>query len=205
MAKKIIDLIVASISLIFLLPIISVLCILVLWLHGRPAIFCQLRAGLNGKPFVMYKFRTMTNQLDCSGQLLNDSERVTPFGRFLRSASLDELPGLWNVIKGDMSLVGPRPLLVEYTPYYSKTQFRRHEVLPGLTGWAQINGRNTISWDEKFELDVWYVDNKSTLLDFKILAITSIKVLGRIGVEHKNNITMPKFSDVKKDNMNEGQ
>ena len=204
MAKKIIDLVVTSLSLIILLPIISILFLLVLFLHGRPVIFGQLRVGLNGNTFIMYKFRTMTNQLDYNGQLLDDSKRVTAFGRFLRSTSLDELPELWNVIKGDMSLVGPRPLLVEYIPYYSKKQFRRHEVLPGLTGWAQINGRNTISWDEKFELDIWYVENKSILLDIKIIAITLFKVICRIDVEHKKNITMPKFSEVKKENNTSG-
>ena len=204
MAKKIIDLVVTSLSLIILLPIISILFLLVLFLHGRPVIFGQLRVGLNGNTFIMYKFRTMTNQLDYNGQLLDDSKRVTAFGRFLRSTSLDELPELWNVIKGDMSLVGPRPLLVEYIPYYSKKQFRRHEVLPGLTGWAQINGRNTISWDEKFELDIGYVENKSILLDIKIIAITLFKVICRIDVEHKKNITMPKFSEVKKENNTSG-
>ena len=204
MAKKIIDLVVTSISLVILLPIISILFLLVLLLHGRPVIFSQLRVGLNGNPFMMYKFRTMTNQLDNNGQLLDDSLRVTAFGRFLRSTSLDELPELWNVIKGDMSLVGPRPLLVEYIPYYSKKQFRRHEVLPGLTGWAQINGRNTISWDEKFELDIWYVENKSILLDIKIIAITLFKVVCRIDVEYKKNITMPKFSKIKKGNNTSG-
>jgi len=200
MANKIIDLVVTSISLIILLPLISVLFILILWLHGRPVIFRQLRVGLNGKPFIMYKFRTMTNQLDYNGKLLGDSQRITAFGKFLRRTSLDELPELWNVIKGDMSLVGPRPLLVEYIPYYSKKQFRRHEVLPGLTGWAQINGRNKISWDERFELDVWYVKNKSILLDLKIIVITVFKVIGRVDVEHQNNITMPKFSKIKKQN-----
>ncbi len=196
MMKKLIDLAIISISVFVLLPLILIIWILILGFLGRPAIFCQERAGLHGKPFMMYKFRTMTNELDYKGQLLDDSARITAFGRLLRSTSLDELPGIWNVIKGDMSLVGPRPLLVEYTPFYSKAQFRRHEVLPGLTGWAQINGRNSISWDQKFELDVWYVDNYSILLDLKILAVTFFKVLCRVGVENNDSITMQKFSEI---------
>ena len=205
MTKRMIDLLISSILLVIFLPVIFILGILVLWLHGMPAIFCQQRAGIYGKPFVMYKLRTMTNHLDCNDQLLDDSQRITRFGRFLRNTSLDELPGLWNVIKGDMSLVGPRPLLVEYLPYYSKIQFRRHEVLPGLTGWAQINGRNKISWDERFDLDIWYVDNRSIFLDFKILVFTVSKVICRIGVEHDSDITMPKFSETKFNETGKGQ
>mgnify|MGYP001328041628 CR=1 FL=1 len=204
MIKRIIDLLVSSTLLVLLSPIVLILSISVLCLHGRPAIFCQPRAGINGKPFMMYKLRTMTNQLDCNGQLLDDFDRLTRFGRFLRSTSLDELPGLWNVIRGDMSLVGPRPLLLEYIPHYSKTQFRRHEVLPGVTGWAQINGRNKIPWDKKFELDVWYVDNRSILLDIKILAMSLSKVLKRVDVEDEKNITAPKFSRNKEEKNTSG-
>lgn len=161
---------------------------------GRPVFFRQTRPGKNGQPFQMVKFRTMTDERGADAQLLPDSERLTPFGLFLRSSSLDELPELWNVLKGDMSLVGPRPLLMEYLPLYSAEQARRHEVRPGITGWAQINGRNALNWDEKFALDIWYVDNKSLGLDVKILWLTIRKVLVRDGINAAGDATMPRFA-----------
>jgi lipopolysaccharide/colanic/teichoic acid biosynthesis glycosyltransferase len=164
---------------------------------GRPVFFRQVRPGLHGKPFEMVKFRTMTDERRPDGQLLPDAERLTPFGRFLRATSLDELPELWNVIKGDMSLVGPRPLLMEYLPLYIPAQARRHEVRPGITGWAQVNGRNAISWEEKFKLDVWYVDNRSIWLDIKILWLTVRKVLVRDGISAQGEATMTKFTGTK--------
>jgi len=191
--KRLFDLVVA----LLLLPSIFLMCLMItLFVKiklGSPVIFTQLRPGLNGKIFNMVKFRTMTNKCDLDGNLLPDSIRLTKFGKFLRSTSLDELPGLWNVLKGDMSLVGPRPLLVEYLPLYSEKQSRRHEVRPGITGWAQVNGRNTISWDKKFDLDVWYVDNQSIWLDIKILWMTIKKVIVRDGISAKYEVTMPKF------------
>lgn len=161
---------------------------------GSPVFFCQLRPGLHGLPFRMIKFRTMTDARGADGELLPDAGRLTSFGRFLRASSLDELPELWNVLKGDMSLVGPRPLLMDYLPLYSAEQSRRHEVRPGVTGWAQINGRNALSWDEKFKLDVWYVDNRSLWLDIKILWLTVRKVLVRDGISAAGEVTMPRFT-----------
>ena len=161
---------------------------------GSPALFRQTRPGLRGRPFNMVKFRTMTNELSTNGQLLPDADRLTSFGRFLRASSLDELPELWNVLKGDMSLVGPRPLLVEYLPLYSAHEARRHEVRPGITGWAQVNGRNALSWQEKFKLDVWYVDNRSMWLDLKILWMTLRKVVVREGISAAGEATMPRFT-----------
>lgn len=160
---------------------------------GSPAFFRQTRPGMHGRPFNMVKFRTMTDARGADGALLPDADRLTPFGRFLRASSLDELPELWNVLKGDMSLVGPRPLLMDYLPLYSAEQSRRHEVRPGITGWAQINGRNALSWDEKFKLDVWYVDNRSLWLDIKILWLTVRKVLVRDGISAAGEATMPRF------------
>lgn len=161
---------------------------------GTPVFFRQVRPGLGGKPFEMIKFRTMRDALDAKGNPLPDSERMTPFGRFLRSASLDELPEFFNILKGDMSLVGPRPLLMEYLPLYNARQAKRHGVRPGLTGWAQINGRNALSWEEKFELDVWYVENRSFWLDLKIIFLTFKKVLAREGISAAGEATMPKFT-----------
>ena len=160
---------------------------------GSPVFFNQPRPGLNGHIFNMKKFRTMKNDYDSSGVLLPDTERTTQFGQFLRSTSLDELPGIWAVLKGDMSLVGPRPLLVEYIPLYSEKQLRRHEVKPGITGWAQINGRNDISWEEKFDLDLWYVENRSIWLDVKILMLTVKRVIARNGVSAPGHLNMPVF------------
>ena len=170
--KRFFDLISSFIGLLFLLPVIVLIVLLVRLKIGSPIFFKQARPGLNGNLFNMYKLRSMTNECDKDGNLLSDEVRLTKFGKFLRSTSLDELPGLWSVLKGDMSLVGPRPLLVEYLPLYSEKQSRRHEVRPGITGWAQVNGRNAISWDEKFDLDLWYVDNQSIWLDIKILWLT---------------------------------
>jgi len=191
--KRIFDLIVVSISLPFLLPSVAIIAILIRIRLGSPIFFKQARPGLNGEIFNMYKFRTMTNECDKNGALKPDNLRLTKFGQFLRSTSLDELPGLWSVMKGDMSLAGPRPLLIEYLPLYSKKQSRRHEVKPGITGWAQVNGRNAISWDEKFDLDVWYVDNQSIWLDIKILWLTVKKVIMRDGISQNNHVTMDKF------------
>jgi lipopolysaccharide/colanic/teichoic acid biosynthesis glycosyltransferase len=167
---------------------------------GSPAFFNQIRPGLNGRPFEMVKFRSMTDERGSNGQLLPDADRLTPFGRFLRSSSMDELPGLWNVLKGDMSLVGPRPLLMQYLPLYSSEQARRHNVRPGITGWAQVNGRNALSWDDKFKLDVWYVDNRSLWLDIKILLMTVRKVFLRDGISATGEATMSAFTG--SDNIN---
>ena len=178
----------------FLAPLFLTLMVLVRLRLGSPVFFSQVRPGMGGRPFRMFKFRTMTNQRDESGELLPDSVRLTRFGKFLRSSSLDELPELWNVLKGDMSLVGPRPLLMEYLPLYNERQNRRHEVRPGITGWAQVNGRNAISWEQKFELDVWYVENQSFWLDLKILFLTVWKVVRRDGISAAGDATMPKFT-----------
>ncbi len=161
---------------------------------GSPVMFHQLRPGLHGRPFLMVKFRTMTDAHDQYGHLLPDSERLTPFGRFLRSSSLDELPELWNVLRGEMSLVGPRPLLMEYLPLYSPVQARRHDVRPGITGWAQVNGRNAVTWNDRFLMDVWYVEHKSILLDIKILWLTLRKVIIREGISAQGEATMPRFT-----------
>jgi lipopolysaccharide/colanic/teichoic acid biosynthesis glycosyltransferase len=160
---------------------------------GSPVFFRQVRPGLNGRPFEMFKFRTMTNECGPDGQLLSDENRLTSFGRWLRATSMDELPELWNVLKGEMCLVGPRPLLMEYLPLYTLEQARRHEVRPGITGWAQVNGRNTISWEEKLELDVWYVDNRSPWLDIKILWLTLKKVVMREDINAEGDATVPRF------------
>lgn len=189
MPKRSFDFIAASAALFFLSPVILFVCCFVRVFLGSPVFFCQKRPGLNGRSFVMYKFRSM---LDVPG--LSDADRLNRAGKLLRATSLDELPELWNVIKGDMSLVGPRPLLAEYLPLYSREQSRRHEVRPGITGWAQINGRNAISWEDKFALDVWYVDNQSLWLDLKILFLTVKKVLIRDGISAAGEATMPKFT-----------
>ena len=179
--------------LVFSIPIL-LLVFLIRKKLGGPVIFRQKRPGLNGQVFEMIKFRTMTDERGADGELLPDAQRLTPFGRFLRSTSLDELPELWNVLKGDMSLVGPRPLLVEYLPLYTPDQARRHNVRPGVTGWAQVNGRNAISWEEKFKLDVWYVDNQSLRLDLRILWRTLKKVLVREGISANGEATMTRFT-----------
>ena len=191
--KRIFEFTIALLALLILLPIFLTISILVLLKMGTPIFFIQSRPGLNSKTFKMYKFRTMTNKCDKNGKLLEDKDRLSNFGSFLRSTSLDELPTLWNVLCGNMSLVGPRPLLIEYLPLYSKNQARRHEVRPGITGWAQVNGRNAISWNEKFELDTWYVENQSFALDMKIILLTLKKVIKRDGISHNNHVTMEKF------------
>ena len=178
-SKYIFDFLIALIGMIILAPLLLVLTFFVLLFHGMPILFKQERPGYKGRAFFIYKFRTMNNRSTADGSLLADSERLTRFGHFLRATSLDELPELFNILRGEMSLVGPRPLLMQYLPLYNEEQMRRHEMRPGITGWAQINGRNNISWDEKFKLDIWYVDNKSLLLDIKILLLTIKKVLLR--------------------------
>ena len=195
--KRLIDIVASSFALMILfLPLILLAC-LVAYKIGWPISFSQSRPGLHGKPFRMIKFRTMNNELGMDGHLLPDAQRLSGFGRFLRASSLDELPELWNVLKGDMSLVGPRPLLIEYLPLYNSEQARRHEVRPGVTGWAQVNGRNAISWEEKFKLDVWYVKNQSFFLDVKILALTILKVIKRDGISAQGEVTMTKFTGPK--------
>ncbi len=197
--KRIFDLLLVIPALIVFLPLLTITALCVRFLIGRPILFVQQRPGLHGRPFYLYKFRTMTEGKDQKGNLLPDSERLTPFGRFLRKTSLDELPELWNVLKGDMSLVGPRPLLMEYLDRYTPEQARRHEVRPGITGWAQVNGRNAISWEERFSLDVWYVDNWSLWLDCKILALTVFKTLKREGITEAGEATMSKFMGTERD------
>lgn len=192
--KRIIDILVSLIALIFLSPILLIIYLLVIINLGMPAFFLQERVGKNNKVFKMIKFRTMKDARDKDGNLLSDNERVTKLGSFLRSFSLDELPEIINILKGDMSLVGPRALLVQYLEYYNDEQIRRHEVLPGLTGWAQINGRNSITWKEKFELDVWYVDNWSIWLDIKIFFLTFWKVIKREGINQSETVTMEYFN-----------
>lgn len=191
--KRLFDFFVALFALLILLPVIIVLAVLIKFNLGTPVLFTQERPGLNGNVFKMMKFRTMLDGKDKQGNLLPDAERMTQFGTFLRSTSLDELPGLFNVLKGDMSLVGPRPLLVQYLPLYSNEQARRHNVRPGITGWAQVNGRNAISWEQKFKLDVWYVDNQSFLLDIKILLLTVKKVFVREGISADGHVTIEPF------------
>lgn len=191
--KRTIDFILSLILIILLFPVIILTAIFIVIFIGNPVIFKQTRPGKNAKPFNVYKFRTMTNDRDSKGELLSDVERLNSHGKLIRKLSLDELPQLFNVLKGDLSLVGPRPLLMEYLPLYSSKQSRRHEVKPGITGWAQINGRNAIGWNEKFELDVWYVENQSLWLDFKILILTVKKVFISEGISNGNHVTIEKF------------
>ena len=194
MLKRLLDIIIASIALILLSPLYAFVAYKVKKNLGSPVLFRQVRPGLHGKPFEMIKFRSMKDAVDAQGNPLPDSERLTPFGRMLRSSSLDEMPELWNVIKGDMSIVGPRPLLMEYLPLYNQEQAKRHDVRPGMTGHAQVNGRNAISWEEKFKLDTWYVENQSVWLDFKIMLKTVKKVLAKDDINAENDATMPKFN-----------
>ncbi len=191
--KRAFDLVVSTLVLALLAPLMLIVALLVRIRLGAPVLFRQARPGLHGRPFEMVKFRSMTDARGADGKLLPDAERLPAFGRLLRATSLDELPGLINVWKGEMSLVGPRPLLMQYLPLYDDFQARRHEVRPGITGWAQINGRNALSWDEKFALDIWYVDNRSFLLDLKVLALTALKVLRRHGISAEGEATMPVF------------
>lgn len=195
--KRMFDLLLSFLALGFFLPVILVIALLIRLKLGSPVFFRQTRPGKGGAPFQMVKFRTMLDALDKHGNALPDNQRMTSFGGFLRSTSLDELPELWNVLKGDMSLVGPRPLLMEYLSLYTKEQYRRHEVRPGITGWAQVNGRNAISWEDKFRLDVWYVDNRSFWLDLKILFLTVKKVLFRDGISGEGEATMSRFTGSK--------
>jgi len=196
--KRFFDSLLIILSLPILIPLFILIALLVRVNLGSPVIFIQSRPGLNGRLFNLIKFRTMTYNINDVGVLRSDSERLTKFGKFLRLTSLDELPELWNVLNGTMSLVGPRPLLKEYLPLYSDLQLRRHNVNPGITGWAQINGRNAISWEDKFDFDLWYVDNQSFLLDIKILLLTVIRVITRDGVSAKGEATMSKFTGAKK-------
>lgn len=192
--KRLLDITVSTLAVTLLSPVLAITALVVRQRLGSPVLFRQVRPGLNGKPFEMLKFRTMLDAVGPDGQPLADAARLTSFGRFLRSTSLDELPGLWNVLRGDMSLVGPRPLLMDYLPLYTPSQARRHDVRPGVTGWAQVNGRNAISWEQKFELDTWYVDNVSLWLDLKIMLLTVRKVLIQEGISARGDATMPIFT-----------
>ncbi len=192
--KRLTDIILVVVILFVAAPAMLLLAAAIHIKLGLPSFFCQTRPGLHGQPFQMIKFRTMTDTRDAEGRLLSDAERLTSFGRFLRATSLDELPELWNVLRGDMSLVGPRPLLMEYLPLYTPEQARRHEVRPGITGWAQVNGRNALSWEEKFQLDVWYIDHQSFWLDIKILLLTMKKVLLQDGISAAGEATMSRFT-----------
>lgn len=197
MLKRLIDIVVSLIFLIIFFPFLVILFILVRVNIGKPVLFSQPRLGYNNKSFDIIKFRTMTNATDENGQLLPDEERLTAFGSFLRSTSLDELPEIWNVLKGEMSLVGPRPFIIDYLPLYNREQIRRHDVRPGVTGWAQVNGRNAISWEEKFEYDLWYVDNHSFWVDLKILFLTAKKVFKREGISAQDHVTIERFTGSK--------
>jgi len=194
MLKRLFDVTISALLLIFLLPIIALVFLLIKFNMGSPILFRQSRPGLKGEPFVVYKFRTMSDQKDAFGNTLPDGLRLNSLGRFLRKTSLDELPQLFNVLVGDMSLVGPRPLLLEYLPLYSPEQTKRHLVRPGITGWAQVHGRNTISWQDRFSLDIWYVENASFIVDIKILCMTALKVLRRDGIDAPDADTMKKFT-----------
>lgn len=191
--KRLVDLLLSALGLVILAPVMAGIAVAVAAALGRPVFFRQIRPGLHGKPFRLIKFRTMLDAVGSDGKPLDDSKRLTRFGRFLRASSLDELPELWNVLKGEMSLVGPRPLLMHYLPLYSPEQARRHDVRPGLTGWSQVNGRNALSWADKLALDVWYVDNRSFRLDLGILLMTVAKVISRSGIAAEGSETMPEF------------
>lgn len=199
--KRLLDLVISGGALLVLWPVLLVVAVLVRCKLGGPVVFCQERPGKDGKIFRLYKFRTMTDARDENGELLSDEERLTAFGRTLRATSLDELPELWNIFRGDMSLVGPRPLLVQYLPLYNAHQARRHEVMPGLTGWAQVNGRNTVTWEDKFDMDVWYADHISFALDVKILWETVKAVLRREGISAEGSATMEEFRGTKEDEL----
>jgi lipopolysaccharide/colanic/teichoic acid biosynthesis glycosyltransferase len=192
-SKRIFDVIISSLILVIFSPVMAAIALILLIKHGRPVIFSQPRPGYKGKVFTLYKFRSMSNEFDHSGKPLSDTQRITPFGRFLRATSLDELPELYNVLRGEMSLIGPRPLLVEYLPRYSAEQNRRHDVLPGISGWAQVNGRNALSWEQKFAMDVWYVDHWSFWLDLKIIFMTIWAVLRRHNITPPGQNSMEEF------------
>ena len=193
LSKRLFDLLVASFGGLLISPFLLLVAVLVRIIHGKPVLFRQKRPGYRGRPFIVYKFRTMTGQTGPDGKLLPDAERLTGLGRFLRASSIDDLPQLFNILRGEMSLVGPRPLLMQYLERYSPEQMRRHDVLPGMTGWAQVNGRNAITWERKFALDVWYVDHRSLGLDLKILALTLWKSLQREGISQPGQATMEEF------------
>ena len=193
MIKRIFDILISFFAIIILSPFLILISLSVLIKFGTPVFFTQIRPGYKGKPFRIIKFRTMTNEKDKNGELLAEELRITPFGLWLRSTSLDELPELFNVLKGEMSLVGPRPLLMEYLPLYNSYQKKRMDFKPGITGWAQVNGRNAIGWPEKFKMDIWYVENQSFWLDIKIIFLTLRKVISREGISHENEVSMPKF------------
>lgn len=195
MLKRSFDIVVTVCCLVLLSPLLLLISLLVAFKLGRPIFFKQVRPGLEREPFYLIKFRTMTNERDSEGKLLPNEERMTSFGKFLRSSSLDELPELFNVLRGEMSMVGPRPLLIDYLPYFTDEQDKRHDVKPGITGWAQVNGRNSIDWDEKLALDVWYVENQSFWLDIKILWMTLFKVIKREGISYDNHVAMPRFDE----------
>ena len=192
--KRLIDMSVSTVGLVVLMPLLGVVALAIFVIMGRPVLFRQARPGLHGRPFTLMKFRTMNGKSKQSGALLSDEQRLTPLGKLLRVTSLDELPQLWNVLRGNMSMVGPRPLLMEYLNRYTPEQARRHDVLPGITGWAQVNGRNSLRWEEKFELDLWYVDHWSLGLDFKILWLTVLQVMRRKGISQNGHATMPEFT-----------
>ncbi len=197
MLKRLFDILLAVIFVVVFMPFYIVVSLLIFVKMGSPIFFRQLRPGLNGEIFGIYKYRTMTNEKDINGKLLSDDKRLVGIGKFIRSVSLDELPQIFNVVKGEMSFVGPRPLLIEYLPLYNETQKKRHDVKPGITGWAQVNGRNAISWEQKFEYDVWYVENQSFCLDIKILWMTFLKVLKRSDISSNSSVTMEKFEGTK--------
>ena len=194
MLKRLFDIIASTLGLLILAPVLGILAVLVWIKLGSPVLFRQVRPGLHARPFTIYKFRTMTEETDGSGRLLPDADRLSPFGRFLRRTRLDEMPELWNVLKGDMSLVGPRPLLMEYLDRYTPEQARRHEVRPGITGWAQVNGRNALDWEARLAMDVWYVDHQSFKLDLLILWRTLLNVIKRDGINAPGHVTMPRFT-----------
>jgi sugar transferase EpsL len=196
-AKRAFDLLATAVGGALISPLVAVLAVLVRWRLGSPVLFRQVRPGLHTEPFELIKFRTMTDERDAEGQLLPDEQRLTRFGRTLRSTSLDELPELWNVLRGDMSLVGPRPLLMAYLPHYTPREARRHEVRPGITGWSQVNGRNVPSWDQRLELDVWYVEHRSLWLDLRILALTLLRVVRREGITTEGHATAPRFDETR--------
>jgi sugar transferase EpsL len=204
MAKRLLDLIVALVGLVVLSPLILVIALAIRLTMGTPILFRQARPGRNARPFTLLKFRTMNSSADARGELLPDAQRLTRFGTFLRHSSLDELPQLWNVLVGDMSLVGPRPLMMQYVERYTPEQARRHEAPPGITGWAQINGRNSVSWEERFRLDVWYVEHRSFLLDLRILALTAWRVVKREGISQQGHSTMPEFMGTQQSGLNSG-
>jgi sugar transferase EpsL len=202
-AKRVLDRAAAVLGILVFSPVLAIVALLIRLNLGSPVLFRQMRPGFRGRQFTLVKFRTMFNDRDGNGELLPDEQRLTRLGKFLRATSIDELPQLWNVLRGDLSLVGPRPLLMSYLQRYSPAQARRHDVMPGITGWAQVNGRNALSWEEKFELDLWYVDHWSFRLDCQILLLTLMRVMGRNGISHVGHSTMPEFTGTTKSTADE--